>query len=90
MRVLPLFLAVPAPMAQAPTPLPEAPMSAAERDQAKHLLNPRESLRRAEVKVTDAFLIAAVPDRSTDHPRQPRRSAFIAARRGFVPRPVGY
>jgi len=117
MRVLPLFLA-PALVAQVPAPLPEAPMSAAERDQARNMLTesrqgfvkaiegltpaqwtfkpapdrwsiqecaehivtveqvvqsqvfakalagPREPLRRAEVKFTDAFLIAALPDRS--------------------------
>ena len=34
MRVLPLFLAVPALVAQAPTALPKAPLSAAERAQA--------------------------------------------------------
>jgi hypothetical protein len=118
MRIFPLFLAVPALVAQAPAQLPEAPLSAAERDQAKRLLaesrqgflkaiegltpaqwtfkpapdrwsiqecaehivtveqvvqgqvvakalsGPREPLRRTEVKFTDAFLIAALPDRS--------------------------
>jgi len=118
MRMLPWFIAVPALVAQAPAPLPEAPLSAAERDQAKRLLTdsrlgflqaiagltpaqwtfkptpdrwsiqecaehivtveqvvqgqviakvlsgPREPLRRAEVKCTDAFLITALPDRS--------------------------
>ena len=38
MRMLPWFIAVPALVAQAPAPLPEAPLSAAERDQAKRLL----------------------------------------------------
>jgi len=123
MRLLPCFVLAPALVAQAPvTPspaaLPEAPMSAAERDQARRLLaesregflkaiagltpaqwtfksapdrwsiqqcaehivtveqvvqgqvlakalaGPREPLRRAEVKATDAFLVAAMPDRS--------------------------
>jgi hypothetical protein len=118
MRILPWLLAVPALVAQAPAALPEAPLSAGERDQARRLLaesrqgflkalegltpaqwafkpsperwsirecaehivtaeelvqgqvvarvlaGPREPLRRAEVKVTDAFLIAALPDRS--------------------------
>ncbi len=118
MRILPLLLTVPALMAQAPTPLPEAPLSLGERSQAKQLLaesrqaflkaiegltpaqwsfkpapdrwsiqecaehiatveqivesqvivkglaGPQEPRRRAEVKVTDGFILAALPDRT--------------------------
>jgi DinB superfamily len=117
MRILPLLLA-PALVAQVPNALPEAPMSAGERDQAIRMLKesrqgflkaieglspaqwafkpapdrwsiqecaehivtveqvvqgkvittalagPREPLRRSEVKVTDGFILAALPDRS--------------------------
>ncbi|WP_306590958.1 DinB family protein [Geothrix sp. 21YS21S-4] len=118
MRALPLFLVPAVVAAQAPAPLPEAPLSAGEREQAQRLLaesrqallkatdgltpaqwtfkpapdrwsiqecaqhialveqviqsqviakglaGPREPLRRADVTFTDAFLIAALPDRS--------------------------
>lgn len=118
MRILPLLLTAPALVAQAPTPLPEAPMSPGERNQARQVLaesrqaflkaieglspaqwsfkpaadrwsiqecaehivtveqvvqaqvvakalaGPREPLRRLDVKVTDGFIFAALPDRS--------------------------